>query len=82
MHYFFMTTKDVIEALGVGAFTARKMMKEANDQIIAEGYTLPSSYIVHIKKFCEVHNLDYDKLVDNINEVRSKRGKYSRTSPM
>lgn len=82
MHIFFMTTKDIQEALDVAPTMARKMMKQANDELIKRGYTVANTSVIHIAFFCEFHKLDYDKVVENILAVRKVRPKYSRSSPM
>lgn len=82
MQPIFMTTKDVCEALEFSPPTARKMMNYTNEVLKKEGYLIPSSGHVPIRKFCDVHGIEYDVFLRNLVEVRSKRGKYARTNPM
>lgn len=81
MKPIYMTTKDVCEALEFGPPTARKMMNYTNEVLKREGYLIPRSGHVPIKKFCEIRGIEYEVFLRILEEVRSKRGKYSRTSP-
>ena len=81
MHTFYMRPKDIEEALGVKHAMALKMMKQANAEMVKQGYSVPNSDNVHIAFFCEFHKLYYDKVIENILAVRKVRPKYSRSSP-
>ncbi len=82
MHIFFMTRRDIYEAMDIAPSMATKMIKLYNEDVTKRGYTLINNGTVHIKTFCEFHHIDHDQLVENILEIRKIRPKYSRTSPL